>query len=54
MRRGRPTNSNGRHQSYHYSQLETDAISDGRYYLTAITARPLLAITQETTSNVRQ
>jgi hypothetical protein len=28
MRRGRPTDSNGRHQSNRYSQPETDAISD--------------------------
>jgi hypothetical protein len=30
-RRGRPTDSNDRHQSYHYSQPETDAISDVHY-----------------------
>jgi hypothetical protein len=29
-RRGRPTNSNSHHQSYRYSQPETDAISDVR------------------------
>jgi hypothetical protein len=29
--RGRRTDSNGRHQSYRYSQPETDAISDIRY-----------------------
>jgi hypothetical protein len=31
MRRGRPTNSNSCHQSYRYSQAETDAISDVCY-----------------------
>jgi hypothetical protein len=30
-RRGRPTDSNGRHQSYRYSQPETGAISDVCY-----------------------
>jgi hypothetical protein len=30
-RRGRPTDNNDRHQSYRYSQPETDAISDVRY-----------------------
>jgi hypothetical protein len=30
-RRGRPTDNNGRHYSYLYSQPETDAISDVRY-----------------------
>jgi hypothetical protein len=31
IRRGRPTDSNGRHQSYRYSQPKTDAISDASY-----------------------
>jgi hypothetical protein len=44
-RRGRPTDNNSRHHSYRYSQLETNAINDSRYLPTAITARPLLAIT---------